>query len=133
MIGDQVTVAVTRRRAEPGDLCAAIRIAQRPIDVRICMMSGRCQDNSAYHASRQIDVEVGVVALIPMGPCDGERLLAGMGMPGPRPSRAGTRAQRRGRWRRVGAIVDEPGEDLMTDVIDRLAVAMNAHDLDAVA
>ena len=24
----------------------------RPIDVRICMMSGRCQDNSAYHASR---------------------------------------------------------------------------------
>ena len=27
----------------------------------------------------------------------------------------------------------EPGEDLMTDVIDRLAVAMNAHDLDAVA
>jgi limonene-1,2-epoxide hydrolase len=28
---------------------------------------------------------------------------------------------------------DEPGEDLMTDVIDRLAVAMNAHDLDAAA
>src|SRR5690242_13358556 len=33
----------------------------------------------------------------------------------------------------VGAIAGEPGEDLMTDVIDRLAVAMNAHDLDAVA
>jgi limonene-1,2-epoxide hydrolase len=27
----------------------------------------------------------------------------------------------------------EPGEDLMTDVIDRLAMAMNAHDLDAAA
>ena len=34
---------------------------------------------------------------------------------------------------RVDAIAGEPGEDLMTDVIDRLAVAMNAHDLDAVA
>ena len=34
---------------------------------------------------------------------------------------------------RAGAIAGEPGEDLMTDVIDRLAVAMNAHDLDAVA
>jgi limonene-1,2-epoxide hydrolase len=35
--------------------------------------------------------------------------------------------------RRVGAIAHEPGEDLMTEVIDRLVVAMNAHDLDAVA
>ena len=34
---------------------------------------------------------------------------------------------------RAGAIAGEPGEDLMTDVIDRLVVAMNAHDLDAVA
>ena len=34
---------------------------------------------------------------------------------------------------RAGAMADEPGEDLMTDVIDRLAVAMNAHDLGAVA
>jgi len=34
---------------------------------------------------------------------------------------------------RAGAIAGEPGEDLMTDVIDRLAVAINAHDLDAVA
>jgi limonene-1,2-epoxide hydrolase len=34
---------------------------------------------------------------------------------------------------RAGAIADEPGEDLMADVIDRLTVAMNAHDLDAVA
>ena len=34
---------------------------------------------------------------------------------------------------RAGARACEPGEDLMTDVIDRLAVAMNAHDLDAVA
>jgi limonene-1,2-epoxide hydrolase len=34
---------------------------------------------------------------------------------------------------RVGATAGEPREDLMTDVIDRLAVAMNAHDLDAVA
>jgi limonene-1,2-epoxide hydrolase len=36
-------------------------------------------------------------------------------------------------WRRAGAIVHEAGEDLMTEVIERLAVAMNAHDLDAVA
>jgi limonene-1,2-epoxide hydrolase len=35
--------------------------------------------------------------------------------------------------RRAGAIVHEAGEDLMTEVIERLAVAMNAHDLDAVA
>jgi limonene-1,2-epoxide hydrolase len=34
---------------------------------------------------------------------------------------------------RAGTMADEPGEDLMTDVIDRLAVAMNAHYLDAVA
>jgi limonene-1,2-epoxide hydrolase len=34
---------------------------------------------------------------------------------------------------RAGARACEPGEDLMTDVIDRLVVAMNAHDLDAVA
>jgi len=34
---------------------------------------------------------------------------------------------------RAGGIACEPGEDLMTDVIDRLVVAMNAHDLDAVA
>ena len=33
----------------------------------------------------------------------------------------------------AGAIAYEPGEDLMTDVIDWLVVAMNAHDLDAVA
>ena len=33
----------------------------------------------------------------------------------------------------AGAIVHEPGEDLMSEVIDRLVVAMNAHDLDAVA
>jgi hypothetical protein len=55
MVGNQVTVAVARRRAEPGDLiymCAATRIARRPVDVRICMMSGRRQDSSAYHASR---------------------------------------------------------------------------------
>jgi hypothetical protein len=30
----------------------------------------------------QIDGEGGVVALVPMGPCDGERLVVGMGMPG---------------------------------------------------
>ena len=76
-----------------------------------------------------IDAEVGVVAFIPVGRCDGERLLAGVrGLQG-----AGTRAQRRGPRRRAGALACEPGEDLMTDVIDRLAVAMNAHDLDAVA
>ena len=34
---------------------------------------------------------------------------------------------------RTGAMAREPGEDLMTEVIDRLAVAMNAHDLDAAA
>ena len=34
---------------------------------------------------------------------------------------------------RVGAMAREPGEDLMSDVIDRLVVAMNAHDLDAAA
>jgi len=35
--------------------------------------------------------------------------------------------------RRADAIVHEPGEDLMTEVIDRLVVAMNAHDLDVAA
>ena len=44
MVGIQVIVAVARRRAGSGDLCAAIRIARRPIDVRICVMSGRCRD-----------------------------------------------------------------------------------------
>jgi ketosteroid isomerase-like protein len=34
---------------------------------------------------------------------------------------------------RASARACEPGEDLMTDVIDRLAGAMNAHDLDRVA
>jgi limonene-1,2-epoxide hydrolase len=34
---------------------------------------------------------------------------------------------------RAGASACESGEDLMTDVIDRLVVAMNAHDLDVVA
>ena len=33
----------------------------------------------------------------------------------------------------VGAMAHEPGEDLMSEVIDRLVVAMNAHDLDAAA
>jgi len=33
----------------------------------------------------------------------------------------------------TGAMAYEPGEDLMTNVIDRLVVAMNAHDLDAAA
>jgi hypothetical protein len=92
---------VARRRAEPRDLCAAVRIARRPIDVRICMVS-----DSAETARLIMHVEVGVVVLIPMGPCDGERLLAGMRMPGPRPSRAGTRARRCGRWRY--APVQEP-------------------------
>jgi hypothetical protein len=32
---------------------------------------------------------------------------------------------------RVGAATLDPEENLMTDVIDRLVVAMNAHDLDA--
>jgi len=34
---------------------------------------------------------------------------------------------------RAGALAYESGEHLMTDVINRLAVAMNAHDLDVVA
>jgi limonene-1,2-epoxide hydrolase len=34
---------------------------------------------------------------------------------------------------RTGATACGPGEDLMSDVIDRLVVAMNAHDLDAAA
>lgn len=34
---------------------------------------------------------------------------------------------------RAGAIATSPGGDLMTEVIDRLVVAMNAHDLDAAA
>jgi hypothetical protein len=34
---------------------------------------------------------------------------------------------------RVGAMAHELGEDPMTEVIDRLVVAMNAHDLDAAA
>ena len=33
----------------------------------------------------------------------------------------------------VGGMAHERGEDFMTDVIDRLVVAMNAHDLDAAA
>jgi hypothetical protein len=33
----------------------------------------------------------------------------------------------------AGAMACEPAEDLMIDVIGRLAVAMNAHDLDGVA
>ena len=33
----------------------------------------------------------------------------------------------------VAGIACELGEGLMTEVIDRLAAAMNAHDLDAVA
>ena len=32
-------------------MCAATRIARRPVDVRICMMSGRCRDSSTYHAT----------------------------------------------------------------------------------
>ncbi len=35
--------------------------------------------------------------------------------------------------RRAGALAHEPGEDLTSSVIDRLAVAINAHDLDAAA
>jgi limonene-1,2-epoxide hydrolase len=81
----------------------------------------------------QIDGEVGVVALIPMGPCGGERLLAGMRLPGPRPSRAGLVRDGGDMAARAGALACESGEDLMTDVIDRLVVAMNAHDLDVVA
>jgi len=42
---------VARRRAEPGDLCATVRIARRPVDVRICVMSGRYRDSSTYHAT----------------------------------------------------------------------------------
>jgi len=34
---------------------------------------------------------------------------------------------------RADAMVREPGEDLISEVIDRLVVAMNAHDLDAAA
>ena len=34
---------------------------------------------------------------------------------------------------RAGAIAREPGGNLMTEVIDRLVVAVNAHDLDAAA
>jgi limonene-1,2-epoxide hydrolase len=34
---------------------------------------------------------------------------------------------------RAGALASESGEHLMTDVINRLAVAMNAHDLNVVA
>ena len=34
---------------------------------------------------------------------------------------------------RAGAVAREPGEDPMSEVIDRLVAAMNAHDLDAAA
>jgi limonene-1,2-epoxide hydrolase len=44
-----------------------------------------------------------------------------------------TPAHQPGLWRRAPAEWPEPGEDLMTEVIDRLVVAMNAHDLDAAA
>jgi limonene-1,2-epoxide hydrolase len=58
----------------------------------------------------------------------------GMGMPWPRPSSAGLPAQRRGTMAaRAGALAHEPRRYLMTEVIDRLAVAMNARDLDAAA
>lgn len=82
----------------------------------------------------QIDVEAGVVALIPMGPCATAsgawpgwvcqgRSLQGLGLVRNGADHGGAR-----RCKSLRA-----GEDLMTDVIDRLAVAMNAHDLDAVA
>src|SRR5690242_21528532 len=67
-----------------------------------------------------------------MGPCD-ERMLVGMGMPGPRPVKGWDSCNGRDHGGARRAIAYEPGEDLMTDVIDRLAGAMNAHDLDAVA
>jgi limonene-1,2-epoxide hydrolase len=79
-------------------------------------------------------VEVGVVALIPMGPratvsgsgpgwvCQG-RGLQGLGLVRNGADDGGTRRCNSLRAR----------EDLMTDVIDRLVVAMSAHDLDAVA
>ena len=38
-----------------------------------------------------------------------------------------------GPWRRVGAIAHEPRGGLMTEVMGRLVVAVNAHDLDAAA
>src|ERR1700751_42336 len=66
----------------------------------------------------------------------GERLcLGGMRVPGPRPSGAGLPAPRQGAMtRRAGAnSPPAPGGNLMTEVIDRLAVAVNAHDLDAAA
>ena len=89
---------------EPGDLCAATRIARRPVDVRICMMSGRCQDSPAYHASRanlmlksaSLPLSRWVRATV-SGSWPGW-VCQGRGLQG-----AGTRAQRRGRWRRAPA------------------------------
>lgn len=72
----------------------------------------------------------------PAGPvCDGERpCLGGMRLPRLRPLGRWTSCATAGTMgTRVGVMAHEPGEDLMSDVIDRLVVAMNAHDLDAAA
>ena len=59
--------------------------------------------------------------------------LGGMRLPWLRPS-SWTRFATAGTMEtRAGAMAREPGEDLMSEVIDRLAAAMNAHDLDAAA
>jgi len=84
----------------------------------------------------QVDVEADVVGPIPAGPyatvsgcvwvgC----VRRGCDLQAPDSPRAtaGTMGTR------IGATAHEPGEDLMSDVIDRLVVAMNAHDLDAAA
>ena len=70
--------------------------------------------------------------LIPTVRLSGERLCVG-GMRLLPVSSPGLSAQRRRPWRcAVAKWLTSPG-DTMTDVIDRLIVAVNAHDLDAVA
>jgi len=42
MVGSLVAEAAVRSCAEAGDLCAAIRMARRPTDVRICLLTVHC-------------------------------------------------------------------------------------------
>jgi ketosteroid isomerase-like protein len=74
-------------------------------------------------------------ALVPAGPaCDGGRVAWADGYAMAAAVKCWGAAQRRGPWLGTWPVsLVSLGEGLMTEVIDRLAAAMNAHDLDAVA
>src|SRR5215470_9924126 len=98
-------------------------------------MSGWCRDSSTYRAPWQVDVEVGLACFNPSGAyatvggfvwagCVGRgRVLQSLDCLCT--GRDDGEVCRRNSPRVRG--------DLMTEVIDRLVVAVNAHDLDAVA